>query len=281
MYESAPSPDKLPSSRRWTRQVAAVLEHQPAGLFTDLDGTVSRIRLVPSHARVVASARRGLADLRSLLAVVGVVTGREATDAQRMVGLDGLLYVGNHGAEWLHDGQRELLPEAATWAPRIRETLEYLQSQLAVPGLIFEDKGATASIHYRLAADHESARAAILAALSVVQERSGLLVEEGRMVINLLPPIWISKGTAMLAIAERYRLRSLVYLGDDVTDTHAFAALRQLRAVGLRTLSIAVVGAQNEMVLQSADACLPNVAAAGRLLERLPGALAGSLSRHT
>jgi hypothetical protein len=63
----------------------------------------------------------------------------------------------------------------------------------------------------------------------------------------------------------------MVYLGDDLTDTHAFESLHVLRqAGGVRTLAIGVVGPETPArVRQLADASVPTVAAAAELLGRV------------
>src|SRR5579884_2221534 len=73
------------------------------GLFTDIDGTISQIAPTPSAAVVDPACREALRRLAMRWALVAVVSGRTARDAQRMVALRGLIYVGNHGLEiWRH-----------------------------------------------------------------------------------------------------------------------------------------------------------------------------------
>ena len=63
-----------------------------------------------------------------------------------------LLYVGNHGLERLGpDGRLVLNETAARSVPAIRQTLaavERAARAAMLAGLLFEDKGLTASIHY-------------------------------------------------------------------------------------------------------------------------------------
>jgi trehalose 6-phosphate phosphatase len=95
------------------------------------------------------------------------------------------------------------------------------------------------------------------------------------MVVNLLPPVALDKGSAVRGLAEAHHLRGLVYIGDDVTDTHAFAALAGLRQhAGSATLSVAVVGPETPpVVARSADACLDSSDGVAELLELLAGRL--------
>jgi trehalose 6-phosphate phosphatase len=131
-----------------------------------------------------------------------------------------------------------------------------------------ENKGITGSIHYRLAPDQRAARARILELVGRRALTSGLRVEEGRMVVNLLPPLRVSKGSAVRWLAESYRLDGLVYFGDDLTDVHAFETLRTLRSSGqAQTLGIGVVGPETPArVRQVVDACVPSAEAVAELL---------------
>jgi trehalose 6-phosphate phosphatase len=241
-----------------------------AGLVTDVDGTIAPIVERPEDARVLPAARAALDGLKDVLALVGVVSGRRAVDAQRLVGLSGLVYVGNHGFERLDQrGEPHIVPEAQPWVARLAALLEDLQGQLSArPGITLENKGATASLHYRLAPDRERARQELLDILAASALARGLLIEEGRRVLNVFPPLPVNKGSAVAALVEQYKLQRVVYFGDDVTDTHAFTALRSLRNAGqVRSLSIGVVGPETPpSVGRLADATVPSAAAVADVL---------------
>src|SRR5689334_16898433 len=78
---------------------------RPAGLFADIDGTISRMTRQPMAATVTDEARAALRQLARRLDLATVVTGRAVSRAQLMVGVAEIGYVGNHGLEWL-DGDR-------------------------------------------------------------------------------------------------------------------------------------------------------------------------------
>ena len=271
-----------------------------AGLITDVDGTISAITPRPDEAFVLPKAQQALSMLRHQLNVVAVVSGRSVTDAREMVGVDGLTYIGNHGLEMLRDSRAETLPEAQPWVPRMADVVNDITSRLeagpreyvtdkgevdsdsetstGLDGVIIENKGASASLHYRLAQDPARTRRALLEILASCAATSGIRIEEGRMVINLLPPLTVTKGSAVTWLAREYQLQSMVYLGDDITDAHAFRALKVLReADGLQTLAIGIVGADTPpSVRQLADATLPSVLAVADLLWNVSVALKSS-----
>jgi trehalose 6-phosphate phosphatase len=269
VYESASQGD----NGSLVHDVLDLLSGGRAGLVTDVDGTISPIVPRPEDARVLPAARQALRVLCGLVTLVAVVSGRAAAEARKMVGIDELIYVGNHGFEVLAAPGRtaELVPAAQPWVPRLAEVLEQIQAQIRQPGIRIENKGATASLHYRLAPDPERAQRELLEILTQTALPTGLRFEAGRMVFNLLPPLGISKGSAVSWLAAEHRLDRLVYLGDDETDAHAFRTLRVLRQSGeVRTLGIAVVGSETPAsVRQLADAALPSVDAVADLLCRV------------
>ncbi|MDQ6674082.1 MAG: trehalose-phosphatase [Chloroflexota bacterium] len=242
-----------------------------AGLVTDIDGTISPIVGTPEDALVLPAAREGLRVLSGVLTLVAVVSGRSAAQARAMVGLEGLTYVGNHGFELWSDHGPQTVPAAQAWVPRVAAVLDDVRTQIRQPGIVIEDKGATAAVHYRLAANPERVQRELRDILVQTALPAGLRFEEGRMVFNLLPPLSISKGSAVSWLAAEHRLERLVYVGDDETDARAFGALRALRQSGeVRTLNIAVVGSETPLsVRRLAEASLPSVEAVAELLGRL------------
>jgi trehalose 6-phosphate phosphatase len=246
------------------------LRHSPAGLFTDVDGTISPIVVMPADARVSHVARVALRRLRDRLDTVAVVSGRKATDARRMVRVGGIRYVGNHGLEELHGRRGSLDPAIQLHIEGVQRCIDALADLERYDGIVVENKLATATVHYRTAADPKAARLSILGAIQACETCRGLLVEEGRMVVNILPRVPINKGAAVTRIAAQRALQGIVYLGDDSTDVHAFSALEELRKSGLRTAAIAAGSPESPTaLLEMADAVVPGVEGAVALLAQL------------
>jgi trehalose 6-phosphate phosphatase len=272
VYESEFDRDKL------VDRIVRLLDGPNAGLITDVDGTISPIEALPEQARVLQTALDALADLRHKVAVLAVVSGRSALDAQRMVDLDRVTYIGNHGLEILTADGPEIVPEAQPWVPRVATALACVAATTLPTGVVVENKGASGSIHYRLTSDPDTARTQLLLALDTCAVPAGLRIEEGRMVVNLLPPLTVSKGSAVSRLARERGLRRLVYFGDDVTDAHAFRALAQLHdEEGLETLSVGVVGAETPAIVHDlADTTVPHVQAVAEVLHAVSGTLRSS-----
>jgi trehalose 6-phosphate phosphatase len=255
-----------------TSRVVEVLRLRPAGLFTDIDGTISAIAPTPSEAVVTNRAREALRQLAGRLDIVGAVTGRSAEDGARLIGVPELIVVGNHGMEWLRGGNRWVHPAAEASKAALAATLVEIGAAVSRAGLqeavVLEDKRLTGSVHYRLSPDHLAARDAILSAAVDAAARHRLRVTEGRFVVELRPDVVINKGTAIVELVRRHALNGVVYFGDDVTDVDAFVAMRELHDSGaVSALSVAILSPETHpSVLSMADVTVPGVDACVELL---------------
>jgi trehalose 6-phosphate phosphatase len=238
-----------------------VCQSPPAGVLTDIDGTISEIVAHPEWATVSEETRVALSSLTSQFALVGAVSGRSAEDARNLVGLDGLVYSGNHGMEIWRNGRLEQSPLAARYSPHIEELLSELTITRRVPGLFVENKGLTASIHFRTTSDPAVLEQELLDEVYGLAKKHGLRITQGRMVVEIRPPVELSKGTSVLEIIDEYQLEGLVYLGDDVTDIDAFKALRQRRLeTGKPYVAIGVESSGTpEDVINTSDATVNGV----------------------
>jgi trehalose 6-phosphate phosphatase len=258
--------------------VEALVARPRCGLFTDIDGTISQIAPSPQEARVSATCRGSLSLLAKHLALVAVVSGRPVMEMRRMMGVEGLIYIGNHGMErWLGHGV-ELWPGSEEYPIKISQALDELTELLSIEGIAIENKGVTASIHYRLCPKPELAREAILAAIARSAAASELRVREGRKIVDIGPPIEADKGIAVLDLVQRYRLTGAIYLGDDLTDVDAFIALRRgVKGRPFKGLSIGVIAEEaTPQVVSQANFTLNGVADVERFLTWLLEVVSGS-----
>lgn len=249
------------------------LGRRPAGLLTDFDGTLAPIVTDPGLARLADGADDPLRQLARRLDVVAIVTGRAPLEARQMVGLPELLVVGNHGTEWLEPG--EATPRFAGDAGAVAAAIAAALGRVpADAGVTVEDKGASATVHYRAAPDPEATRQAIVRALGSL-DGSELVLREGRMSLELRPARAGDKGTAVRDIIERFGLRGLVVMGDDLTDLDMFRTVTGLRAAGRIAAAIVGVGAAERVpqVAEEADVVLDDPLQVAALLAGLAGAV--------
>jgi trehalose 6-phosphate phosphatase len=251
-------------------EIARLLRLPRAGIVTDIDGTIAPIAATPGAARVDEDARRALERLLPRITLVAALTGRRAQDGAEMIGIANLPVVGNHGMETLQGETLTANADALPFAPHVHRVIEALRVAPLPPGTILEDKGPTASVHYRLAPNLRAARAALLTLLEPLVSAEGLLLTEGRALFEVRPPVPINKGHAIRRLRTEYSLDSVVMFGDDLTDVDAFAAVRDLRAAGeVAGLAVGVVapdGTAPPPVLASVDAIATGVTGIAALL---------------
>jgi trehalose 6-phosphate phosphatase len=205
-----------------------------AAILCDIDGTLAPIVDDPAAAAVPDETREVLRGLAARYRLVACVTGRRASAARRIVGLDELTYAGNHGLETLGPGDREArldpaLAHRGSAAAGFAARLDW--NDLDTYGLGLEDKGPIQAIHWRRAADRELAerRAASIAALATEE---GLVPHFGRLVLELRPLAEVDKGVAARRLVAEANVEAALFGGDDRTDLDAFAALRALERSG-------------------------------------------------
>ncbi len=180
-----------------------------AAILLDVDGTLAPIVPRPEDARVPDEAREELHRLAARYGLVACISGRTGAEAERLVGVESVRYVGTHGLE--------LESEAERW----RDPLHDFAATVDWP---VEDKGLSVSFHYRMAEDEDAA----LEYLEEIAERArgaGLVPRFGRKVLELRPPVHADKGTAVRHLLGEGGLRRVLYAGDDTTDLDAFGAL--------------------------------------------------------
>ena len=180
--------------------ISETLALTPVGLFTDVDGTISEMAPTPAEAVVSAVCRESLVFLAGKLALVAAVSGRSAADTRRLVGVDEMVYVGNHGYERWDAGKVTDWPGVEGYPERISSLLDEFGRRVSIDGIVVENKGPTASIHYRRCADHEAARRAILSEVARLAQESGLMVSRGKLVVELRPPLDVTKGSGVLSL---------------------------------------------------------------------------------
>lgn len=215
-------------------ELLAPLRNDPgaAAVLCDVDGTLAPIVERADDAAVPAEAADLLAELARTYGLVACISGRRASVARELVGLDELTYVGNHGYERLAPGGTEvqLDPSLAAHAEDAAELIAELdRGELDADGLRIEDKGPIRAVHWRGAPDLALAARRADEIGAAAQER-GLLVHWGRMVLEVRPPVEVDKGIAVAALLSQSPVRAAMYGGDDRTDLDAFRSLRELRS---------------------------------------------------
>jgi len=240
-------------------QVQNVVLTQPFGLIFDVDGTIAEIAPTAEAVKVTPGCKKHLRSLVKRLPVVAATSGRLTKVLRQLVGVDGVVYYGNHGLERWVKGRVEIKPEAQDYVEKTAVVIKELGPVLHPLGVVFEDKGAGLVFHYRTLPHREKVRETILKEIGHSPAAQSFNIDKARAVIELRPPLAVSKGSVLKEIIENYHLKSAVYMGDDVSDIDAFDTMRDLsRGTAFQGLALGVVGEETP----------PNVAERASLLLR-------------
>ncbi len=219
-----------------------------AAILTDVDGTLAPIVPRPEEAAVPKQASELLARLSERYGLVGCVSGRQAEEARRLVGVADLAYAGNHGLELLLPGDEAPRPDPSLQG-REGDAAAFVgdlgDEALAEAGLRLEDKGPIQALHWR-GADDERAAEARAHEIAAGAGRAGLELRWGRKVLELRPAGGGGKDAAVAALLATDGVMAAVYAGDDRTDLDAFRRLRELDEEGELGAAVCVGVASEE-----------------------------------
>ena len=212
-----------PELRKALRQIART-DHLLVAM--DFDGTMAPIVGHADDARPLPRAAAAFAGLAVLpRTTTALISGRALASLRAVASppVDTLL-IGSHGAEaWLgpgstgltlDEGQKALLAE-------VRAILADIVNE--APGTMLEDKPAGVVLHTRLAAD-DVAEDAVAAARSVLQDRKGVFLKDGKRVLET-SVVNASKGEGVTFLRQVTDATGVLFAGDDSTDEDALARL--------------------------------------------------------
>lgn len=227
----------LPHDNPLHGYLSDVLHLTPRGLCTDVDGTISNTAPTVDAAVIEPEMKQLLLDLAERFDLVATVSGRAVEDQRRLIDIPHIWHVGHHGYEWeeldASTGERRniLLPEVAPYLPDVASALDEIETKLGprVPGLWMERKGITGGVHWRLSDEQDAAGRLCSPIVRRIAAEHGLRTRAGKLGIELFPPIVTDKGQGLHKLIQLHHLKSVLYLGDDVSDTDGFATIHQLR----------------------------------------------------
>ncbi|HEX5295177.1 MAG TPA: trehalose-phosphatase [Streptosporangiaceae bacterium] len=240
----------------------------------DFDGTLAPIVPDPAAARALPAARAALRRLGGRVGTLAVITGRPAAEAVEYAGLadvPGIIVLGHYGRQRWADGRLTAPPPPAGLADARARLPGLLTAAGAPDGTRVEDKGEALAVHTRQAADPPAALALLRGPLAELAERTGLVTEPGRLVIELRPP-GADKGRALRELAAERPPSAVLFCGDDLGDRPAFAAVAQLRAEGIPGLAVCSGSAEVTELAAEADLVVDGPPAVAALLDGLAAA---------
>lgn len=216
-------------------------------ILCDFDGTLSPIVDDPARARPLAGVPELLASLADRYRTVGVVSGRPVEFLARFFA-PSVALAGLYGLEVEHAGRRVESADAEQWRAVIDAVARAAVAD-GPAGVAVEPKGLSITLHYRTRPDLAEAVATWAADQAA---RHGLDARPARMSVELHPPVPVDKGTAATNLSAG--ARHACFVGDDLGDIAAFAALDRLAAEGLTVLRVAVASTEApDALLERAD----------------------------
>ncbi|HLX87448.1 MAG TPA: trehalose-phosphatase [Acidimicrobiales bacterium] len=251
----------------------AALAADPPGsaVLTDFDGTLSPVVPDPERAVPLPGATGVLAALAERFALVAVVSGRPVRFLERQLAGAGprVRLVGGYGVEWLQGGEVHRAPEVEPWLGPAAEVAAAARAE-APPGVGIEDKGFAVTLHWRPAPEAGPWAQEFAARWS---ERTGMVLQPGRLAVEFRPPVALDKGATLERLAAG--CRAVCFMGDDAGDVAAFDALDRLAGSGVHGVRVAVADAESppELVAR-ADLVVDGPHAALALLDALARAAA-------
>jgi trehalose 6-phosphate phosphatase len=193
----------------------------------DFDGTLAPEVDSPDAARAIPEARSAVLRLLALPNTrVALISGRSLRSLIAVADLpDSTLLVGSHGIEIRLDDPYERVSLDTAEMEQVEVLHEVLGEVAdAIDQVWLEVKPAGFALHTRLATEHDS-RVAHLVALSEAQaEVDSLTVRQGKNVVEFSVRS-TTKGEALEHLRRYTAADAVFYAGDDVTDEDAFAAL--------------------------------------------------------
>jgi len=206
-------------------------------LFLDYDGTLTPIVENPDKAFIPKQTRNLLKKLSANpVCTTAIVTGRSAKDIKGKIGIKNIIYASNHGLQIQGPKISFTAPLPADFRKVLRKIKSHLKKTFrSVKGIILEDKGVTISVHYRLV-NNQYVSFVVWTLLKITTpyiHKKEIVVDFGKKVFEIRPPIDWNKGSAILWLLNKHKPAFLdrpilpIYIGDDTTDEDAFNALKE------------------------------------------------------
>jgi trehalose 6-phosphate phosphatase len=228
----------LPHALEDGDRLARHLAGKTPAVFLDYDGTLTPIVDRPEDALISESMREAVRGLAGRCPVC-VVSGRDRRVVQDLMGVHDLIVAGSHGFDiWSPAGGELQREEGAGFGELLDRVKERLHRDMdPIEGALIEPKKTSVAAHYRLVSEEERPRIKEIVDSVLEEHPDELKVTPGKMVYEIQPKVDWDKGKAVLYLLEALGLGRddvvPMYLGDDITDEHAFEALAEASPRGI------------------------------------------------
>ena len=218
----------------WDKVGKILSEAKHVLVLADFDGTLAPIAGRPELVVLpeeMGKILKNMAKHRGITAAI--ISGRALSDLKNMVGINGLVYAGNHGLEIEGPGLNFIYPVTAEFKyfshiihPMLVKTMS------AIRGVVIENKELTLSVHYRQVDDGnvDEVKSTFNRVVGGAEAMGKVKITAGKKVLEVRPVVNWNKGKAVQMIIAEYGKSNKsvpVYLGDDQTDEDAFLELEK------------------------------------------------------
>lgn len=196
---------------------------RPTLIGLDVDGVLAPIVAHASEARLLEGVSEALSALEDDEQIhIAVVSGRSIADLDRFGFSPGIALIGSHGMETRGHSMPRLSQQEVDRLAELSK-LTTIAAAEAGKGAWVETKPASVVLHVR-EADAITGESAIQSLRVAATAIDGTAIKAGSAVLELLARP-ADKGSAITRYKAEVGAATTVFVGDDVTDEDAFAAL--------------------------------------------------------
>ncbi len=207
-------------------------------LFLDYDGTLAPIVKTPEVATISKETKLLLFELsENPCCKIAVISGRSLEDIKKKLGLNNIIYSGNHGLEIQGPQIRFVTQISESYKKTLEQIMKDLNKKISpFKGAFIEDKGFSLALHFRLVKSKfvHLVKTAFHETVILHLVKNKIKIRAGKKILEVRPILEWDKGKVVLWLLARQKfIRSgcevfPIYIGDDSTDEDAFKALKHI-----------------------------------------------------
>jgi len=213
-------------------------------LLIDYDGTLTPIVKKPELANLSPQVKGCLQELaENPQLTLGIISGRSLEDLQERMGINGIIYVGNHGLEIEGPGITYVNPVAKKTESFLHSLCQDIGRELAgIKGATIEDKGLTLSLHYRLVDETqlEELDKIFYHLINSPLASGKVKITPSKKAYDIRPAVDWNKGKAIEFLARRLNGKLsergkllVIFLGDDMSDYDGFRVVDKSEGISI------------------------------------------------
>ncbi|XP_055549609.1 uncharacterized protein LOC129732617 [Wyeomyia smithii] len=200
-------------------------------LILDYDGTLAELTSHPNLTAMTPEMREALRNIANSGKVfLAIISGRDVDGVKAKIGIDNIIYSGNHGLEVLYpNGTRHNQGIPKEIADNFTKMVDQLTKELAHNGAWVENKKVSITFHYRQVDPKLVPK--LEADAKRIIESYGYRANMAHAAVEGKPPITWNKGLAAEYILtsnfdKNWKSRKVIFAGDDTTDEDVMKAIK-------------------------------------------------------